>query len=501
MNIKDHKVLFFNLIWGIIGGALSYIVNFLLTPYITNRVGIEAFGFISLGNNLISYINILSVGINSFAARFIAVHYHNEEIREANNVYSSVMIANMILSFIVVIAAIPAIIKLEELIDIPTNIIGQVKILFVFIVLNYLVNLFVGVASLVAFINNKTGLTSKIKAFISILYVITIVLLFSLFGVKLYYIALANFIVTCIGLTLTCYFSIIIDSRIRFNYKYWSFITIKEVISAGVLNSINYLGGILGSGFDLLISNKLLSTLIMGQIAIGNQLGSLVILAISLVAVVFQPKQLEAYSKGDDNNLVQQLCFSMKVCGYFGSMFFIVFLLLGKSFLTLWIPGQDIQMIYTITYIILVGDAIVAVTTPLYYVMTLTLKMQIVCIVTIFCGVANIVAMIVCIKNGIGTAQFIVVGTTAVLDFVAILIFPVLSQKYLKLNNNPFLPIIFRYLVFIILLGGLCLQLEKSIVINNWGQLCVVACMSVLLFSCIFVAAFSLSKNGKIIRF
>lgn len=500
MNAKDRKQIFFNLIWAIIGGALSYIVNFLLTPYITNRIGIEAFGFISLGNTIISYINIISVGINSFAARFIAVHYHNEEIEEANKVYSSVLIANIVLSYSVVIAAIPMISKLEQLIVIPENIIIQVKLLFIFIILNYLVNLFVGVTSSVAFINNRTGITSRIKAITSVIYAILIVLLFSLLGVKVYYIGIANFVGTCIGLALTYYFSVSIDSRIRFNFKNWSLKSIKEVLSAGVFNSINSLGGTLGSGLDLLITNKYLSTLIMGQLAVGNQIGMLVTTAISLVSGVFQPKQLEAYSKGDNNSLIKQLCFSMKVCGYFGSLFLLVFLAFGKSFLSLWIPGQDVQMIYIITCIILIGDAIVAITTPLYYVMTLTLKMKVVCFITILCGVANVTTMIICIRNGIGVGQFIVVGTTAVLDLVALMVFPNLSKKYLKLCNNPFTITIYRYFCFTITSAVICYLIDSYNFVANWVQLFMLACITgVLLSGIFFVMVLDLNERKRIL--
>lgn len=500
MNVKDSKQIFFNLMWAIIGGALSYIVNFLLTPYITNRIGIEAFGFISLGNTIISYINIISVGINSFAARFIAVHYHNEEIEEANKIYSSVLIANMVLSSIVVISAIPVIRNLEQFIVIPKNIVIQVKILFVFVVLNYLVNLFVGVTSSVAFINNKTGITSRIKASTSIIYAVLIVSLFSLFGVKVYYIGVANFIVTVIGLIITCYFSIRIDSRVRFSFNNWSIKSIKEVLSAGIFNSINSLGGTLGSGLDLLITNKYLSTIIMGQIAIGNQLGTLVTTAISLVAGVFQPKQLEAYSKGDRDSLVKQLCFSMKACGYFGALFLVVFLAFGKSFLSLWIPGQDIQMIYMITCIILAGDAIVAITTPLYYVMTLTLKMKVVCFITILCGLANVTAMIICIRNGIGVGQFVVVGTTAVLDLVALIVFPKLSQTYLKLDRNPFTTTIYRYFCFTIILGVICCLIDNYILVTNWRQLFILVCIFGLFLSGIFfVMILDLNERKRIL--
>ena len=128
--------------------------------------------------------------------------------------------------------------------------------------------------------------------------------------------------------------------------------------------------------------------------------------------------------------------------------------------------------------------------------MTLTLKMEVVCFITILCGVANVSAMIIFICNGIGTGQFVVVGTTAVLDLVALLVFPKLSQKYLKLHNNPFLSTIYRYFTFTILSSAICFIFENYFLLTNWAYLFIGSCILGFLLSVIFVVIV-LDKNER----
>ena len=65
-----------NMVWSLIAVFVNYFMNFLITPYVTNNIGVEAYGFVALANTFISYADIISVGLNAFAGRFISIAYH-----------------------------------------------------------------------------------------------------------------------------------------------------------------------------------------------------------------------------------------------------------------------------------------------------------------------------------------------------------------------------------------------------------------------------------------
>lgn len=67
-----------------LGVFISYLINFLLTPYITDNIGIEAYGFVSIAKNFVNYAQIATIAITSFVVRYISVSYHEKKMQEAN---------------------------------------------------------------------------------------------------------------------------------------------------------------------------------------------------------------------------------------------------------------------------------------------------------------------------------------------------------------------------------------------------------------------------------
>lgn len=57
--------------------AMSFVVSFFLTPFITNMLGTEAYGFVTLSKNFVSYAVIISTALDSYATRYIAMEYHS----------------------------------------------------------------------------------------------------------------------------------------------------------------------------------------------------------------------------------------------------------------------------------------------------------------------------------------------------------------------------------------------------------------------------------------
>lgn len=86
-----------------LGVFISYLINFLLTPYITDNIGIEAYGFVSLAKNFVNYAQIATIAITSFVVRYISVSYHERKMQEANEYYSTSVIACVALAGVIFI--------------------------------------------------------------------------------------------------------------------------------------------------------------------------------------------------------------------------------------------------------------------------------------------------------------------------------------------------------------------------------------------------------------
>lgn len=440
--------IFMNLIWSVIAMGLSYGINFFMTPYVSEKLGVEAYGFISLANTLVTYIDIIAVAINAFSARYIGIAYHNGNYKEAEKFYNSVFVANL---FLVILACIPCsfmIVRLEKIIAIPGYLTDDVKVLFALVLLNYSINLLATVFSVCAFIKNYTSITSRNNGIAKCIYGITLFGMIYFTHIHVYYMAVANCLATLVTLVMNLYYSKKLIPKLHLDIRTFSFKNVRALIASGIWNSINNIGNMLNTGLDLLITNQFLSSITMGQISIAKQLANLVTALSFQISNAFQPKQLEAYAKGDKNELIKYLTFSMKCMGIVGGTIVAGFIALGKQFYATWIPGQDTELLYKLTVIVMLGDVLVIVVRPLYYINTLTDKLKCVCWITIISGLFNVIGMIVLIKI-FGMGAYAIVLTTMVINSInAFFVTPFLEAYFLELKDKYiFFRIVMRHVL------------------------------------------------------
>ena len=98
LRFQTKKTLQSNAIWAVIAVLINTIINFTIVPYVTERIGTEAYGFVSLVNTFVTYIDVVTVALNAFASRFVAIEFHKCNIEKAKEYYSSVFFANVIIA-------------------------------------------------------------------------------------------------------------------------------------------------------------------------------------------------------------------------------------------------------------------------------------------------------------------------------------------------------------------------------------------------------------------
>ena len=140
-ELGKDKALIINTIASFVTFIVGLGIAFFFTPFLTDTVGEEAYGFVSLGNNVINYITILTVALNSVAGRFITIEYHQGKKKEANEYFSSVLMANIAIIPVILAVAVPVILNAEKLLDIPVELEESVKLLFFFILFNFIITL------------------------------------------------------------------------------------------------------------------------------------------------------------------------------------------------------------------------------------------------------------------------------------------------------------------------------------------------------------------------
>ncbi|MEN6460266.1 MAG: oligosaccharide flippase family protein [Syntrophomonas sp.] len=442
--------------------TVKYLISLVLTPYITDTLGTEAYGFVSFAKTFSDYAIIVTACLNAYAARFITIAFHKDDKKAANKYYSTVILANLALSGIIFIISAVVIWKLDLFVNIPQNLIRDVKVLFLLDFVNYMM-VATGTAFLAsAYIKNRLDLVGLIKVGSYTIEAIALIVFFKNFDPKVYFVGYALIISSLVIIGLNYWMTRVMTPELSIQRKSFDFSAVRELVISGIWNSFNSLGNVLNSGLDLWISNILLSAKAMGELSIVKTLSTIFTTLFQVVSQPFQPILLKKYSEKDIAGVTLTLKRGIKISGYFSNMLFAGLVAVGLTYYRLWTPNQNTQFLYSVTIVTIIGSVIEGAVFPLFYVYTLTLKNRVPCIVTILSGVLNVAGMYV-LLTFYHVGLYGVVGTTTVLGWFVYFIFtPLYTSHCLKISKTTFYSTLIRVIVSCVAITG-CLELLTKI--------------------------------------
>ena len=121
------RAIMINMFWALFSLLINTLMNFLITPYVTNNIGVEAYGFVALANTFISYVDVISVSLNAYAGRFISVAYHKGQKEEAKPVFFLYHCGRCRSRGMVFLLGIAMILKITWFCKIPQELVPDVK--------------------------------------------------------------------------------------------------------------------------------------------------------------------------------------------------------------------------------------------------------------------------------------------------------------------------------------------------------------------------------------
>lgn len=430
---------------------LNCLISLLLTPFITKSVGTDAYGFVSLANNFTQYASLITIALNSFAARYIVISHHNNEKEKSNIYYSSTFFGDLILGTGILAVFLIGTTFIERILNVPENILTDVKLLFAISGVSFWVTTVFTVFESSAYVVNKLDLVGFFKGLSYVAECIVLVFCYMIFPAKIYYVGCgvlgANIVIALSNYWISRKWT----PDLKIKRKYYRQSAVKRLVGSGVWASINSLGSLLNNGLDLLVCNLLLTPLDMGEIAIAKTIHAIFNGVQAVIGQAFHPVFLKDYAEIEKEDgkekLLKDMKFSMKVSGLFSNILFAGFFALGLYFYKLWIPEQNILLVYQLTVINNLTAIPCGPMQPLYYTYTLTLKNRIPTIITLIGGAINVIGMYVLISYT-GLGSYAVVLTTAVVMCVINFITnPLYIAHVLNLPKATFYPEIVRNLV------------------------------------------------------
>lgn len=476
---------------------MSYLINFFVTPFITDHVGTEAYGFVTFAKTAASYAAIITVAFTVFIVRYITLAYHKNNYEEAIAYYSSSIAAVDIISAGILLLALVFAILMPEILSIPEHLHTSVQILFVLVFINFCINTITVPYTATFYIQNTLNKYQLIKSLSYIVEAVALFVLFSRLDTKLWYVGIG-----LIAASLTVLLGSMSASRrytpeIQFSRSAVSLHKVTEMARNGIWQSLNAVGTTLNHGLDLLVSNQLLSSLIMGQLSITKNICMIFSVMHSTISQAFQPRMLKAYASSDMQGFMNELKLAMRVSGFFSACIFAGFFSLGELYYRLWLPNQDHHLLYVLTIISVFGGLGEGIIYPAFYVNTLTTRKKIPCLVTIGNGLLNVLGMFILItRTNMGV--YAVILTTTVLTLLNSIVFSALYCPYtLKLPWYTLYPVILRHLAASAVLCLLFRAIAAWMVPNTWGGLIFCAVLMMIFGIVAYVAVVASSDEMK----
>lgn len=474
-NDQQRKGNILNIVSSIVTLVITTAVSLILSPYIVKTMGVEANGFVTLANNFISYAMLAQVALNSMGSRYIMMSYYKGEYEKANKYYSSLFFGDLFLGVLFAIIAGFSIWQLENILQISTYLISDVKLLFLLLFANFIMNTIITVWSSAPYIKNRLYINSAISVIMAIVKAIVTFLLFIVLKPSIWFVGMGVFASGMVGFF--CYFvakkNLLPDFKVKKSCFSWS--STKELLSSGIWNAISSLGSILLSGMDLLLANLFLGPNAMGLLSLAKTMPSFVSTLNSTIANVFVPSLIIEYSQENKGEIIKTVKQSSKIIAMICSIPLAFLLVFGADFYKLWQPTENAQMLHLLSCITILGRCFFTGMEPLFHVFTVVNKVRQNSIITVITGCCSVFITFLLLKfTNLGV--FAIAGTSVVCCFIKNIFYVIpYSAKYLSLRRESFYYTLLPSVLCCVILSALGIVLKLIVSCESWLNLIICA--------------------------
>lgn len=495
-----NKQLAINMTAQILGFVVSSCISFFLTPYVVENVGAEAYGFVNLANNFVSYANLVAVALNSMAGTFITIKLHKNDEEGANKYFTSVVIANIFLAIITSILAVFIVINLDKIINISPHLLKDVQVLWIFIFANFALNIISGTYGIATFAKNRLDLSSIRNIQSSVLKGIALVLMYTFLSAKTWYIGFTAFLCSFYVFIWNVHYTKKLFPNIKVKKNYFNLSAILEMVKSGIWNTITRLGQLLSAGLDLLITNLFIGPIPMGTLSIAKTVPTLIGNINGMLASVFSPALTIAYAKGDKEGILKNLKQSTKIMGIVVNIPIALLIVYGEEFYSLWMPKEDGKVLQILSIITIICSVVECSIMAIYYLFTALNKVKENAISVLIQGILNTIIVLILLKTT-NLGIYAVAGVSTILNIIRATIFAApYGAKLLNLKWYTFFPDIIKSVLSVIILSILSYITKILVPANSWITLIISGGIAGILGFILNILLFLNKKDIEILK-
>lgn len=455
---------------------VQFIINFYVTRTVIAKCGMEAYGFLSLANDFIVYLSVVSSVLNSVSGRFISLAMNKGDIKKANKYFSSTLVANFgLVIFFVVIGTI-FIPNIDRIIIIPAALVHDVKITFMFTLISYAVTIFASVFTVSTYITNKLDINGFRNALQYVIRFVCILVFFVMWDVKIYVVSIASFIAAfCIGIA-----NVQLTKRLTPDLKFkignfrWS--SVKEIMASGCWISISNLSTIFIRYLDLIVANLFIGATAMGLLSSARTMPNYVTSLITTLGSLFSPEFVIIFAKGNMDELFQKVKSAMKMMAFIIYVPVCGFIIYAQPFYKLWldtVSAEDMRTVVILSTVTVIQALFNSTTLPVAQLSIVTNRVKLPVVISFACGICNLFVVFLALKFTNLGVYAIVFSSTCILLIRYVVFNCWYGEKIIGAPKGYFFKTLLGIAPLCIILLCIMYGVRQLITPNNWITLAV----------------------------
>ena len=452
--------------------AAQMVISLFLTPIVLEKMGAEAYGFVGLVNNFVSYISVITVALNSLAGRFITISHHGGDKEGAEVYYSSVFFANCAMAVVVLVVSLLLAANIQSLVAVSPGLVSDLRAMVLLAFLNCALGLVVVVFGVAAFIKNQLYLNSIAQLISSVIRATLLCALFAIVAPHMWYYSVSAVVASVFFLVAQIWTAKRIAPEYRIRTDRFSLKSVGEILKSGLWVSVESINKLLLTGLDLWISNLFVGAYQMGIFSVSKTIPNALLSVSNSFASLFYPKCAELYAKGKGKELAEQFSFAMKFTAAIMIVPLAGLIVYGLYFYELWLPNRDnseimlVQILSVLTVISLVSSALVE---PLYYANTLANKIKGSVIITLgFSALALAIKLALLALTDFDGLLIVASVSSIVMTVRHCVVQPIYAAQVLRLPKTCFFGSLVREILGLTLVLATFLALSNLLPLSSW---------------------------------
>lgn len=485
-----------NVIGSIVVVAINVTINLVLSPYIVKHLGVEANGYITLANNFVSYLTMVSIALNSMVGRFILIDNRRGYQQSANEYYSSVLIGDWMMAMVFFMPMLLFVVFIDRLIKVPDQLIWDIRILFGIVFFNYIIQLCVPQWQTATYCTNNLYLRSLKNAVSNIIRAVSVYLLFRLFTPHSYYVAVSATFMTIVSLSIDYTFYKKLMPELKWSISWFRWKKVKELVSSGIWNTISQCGNLLLEGFDILIANIFINPVAAGVLALSKMIPNMINQITGTVSTTYGPRLTYLYADGKINQMENEIKNNIVLLSVLSNIPIGTFFVFGIPFFKLWVPSQDAFQLTVLSSLSLLGLLFAGLAQCYVNIFGVVNKLKLNSLMIVGSGLINLTCVFLLLKYS-SLGIYSVVITSSVITIIRIMTFVIpYSARLIDTSSWKLTIYLLRGAINVVIPIGIGLIFRCLIGIDGWGGL-VTAIGGTAIISALIYMIVVLNRNQR----